>query len=134
MSPYELVLCVGSAQVLTTGWSGWAPYRFLRTGSGRSGRKDRKTGNGKGIHKKAIQMVPHSPQARAWEVAGKCLEDASKARTQMENMSGVQMTESINVTLGDHATYFTASYHNVTKLVQSNVEDDADYEEDADYS
>ena len=55
------------------------------------------------------------------------MEDASKARTLMENLSGVQMAESINVTLGDHATYFTASYHKITKLVQSNAEDDADY-------
>ena len=58
-------------------------------------------------------------------MANKCLEDAAKARTLAEKLTGVKLAESITQSLLQHSDFFTERYHTLTALVQSGGEEEA---------
>ena len=109
-----------STAVKEAGEKAGPPVRMPQTGLEKNSRKAGKLGA-----KKSKQMQPQTPAERAKDMAIKCLEDSSKARTLSEKLHGVKLAESITQSLRGHCDCFTERYHTLMALVQTGGEEEA---------
>ena len=89
-----------STAVKEAGEKAGPPVRMPQTGFDKNSRKAGKLGA-----KKSKQMQPQTPAERAKDMANKCLEDSSKARTLSEKLHGVKLAESITQSLRGHCDF-----------------------------